>query len=192
MYAQRQRWRKSLAPHGGGSELHPLADFGPARTFQAAALGVGRARTGASAAGRATRINVEWRFSLANSSRLATKSATTGFSGGIANGIWVDQQIAKKVGGTTKFKSLEFGVQLGGADVMHRMSYLDANQPLPPDEDPSSAFNRIFSELSEGGVVSPAVRKHRATVLDAVAADYARLSPRLGAADSAKIDQHLS
>ncbi len=112
---------------------------------------------------------------------------------GFAAGISVDQQIAQVIGGSTKFRSLEFGVQLGGADVMHRMSYLGAGQPLPPEEDPSAAFTRIFANtLPAQGDAGAAILRHRTTVLDAVSADYDRLRKRLGVADRRKLDAHLA
>ena len=111
---------------------------------------------------------------------------------GFANGISVDQRIAAAVGTTTKFRSLEFGVQLGGADVMHRIAYLDAGQPVPPEEDPSAAFGRIFADLTSDSDAGASLKQHRATVLDAVTSDYSRLNKRLGTADRRKLDEHLA
>jgi hypothetical protein len=111
---------------------------------------------------------------------------------GYANGISLDQAIAKTVGVSTKFRSLEFGVQLGGADVMHRMSYLGASQPVPPEEDPSAAFGRIFADVNAGADSARQVAARRATVLDAVGDDYTRLMKKLGAEDRRKIEQHLA
>jgi hypothetical protein len=111
---------------------------------------------------------------------------------GYANGVSVDQAIAKAVGISTKFRSLEFGVQLGGSDVMHRMSYLGPSQPIPPEEDPSSAFGRIFADVNSGTDAARQTAAHRATVLDALGDDYTRLMKKLGTDDRRKIEQHLA
>jgi hypothetical protein len=111
---------------------------------------------------------------------------------GFANGISVDQRVASAVGTTTKFRSLEFGVQLLGADVMHRISYLGPGQPVPPEEDPSAAFARIFADVGGDSDAGAALKQHRSTVLDAVAGDYTRLNKRLGSADRKKLDAHLA
>ncbi|HKQ69993.1 MAG TPA: DUF1552 domain-containing protein [Polyangiaceae bacterium] len=112
---------------------------------------------------------------------------------GFADGISVDQKIASVIGASTKFRSLEFGVQLGGADVMHRISYLGSGQPLPPEESPQAAFDRVFANIAEGsGDAGAALKRHRATVLDAVAGDYDRLKKRLGADDRRKVEAHVT
>ncbi len=94
-----------------------------------------------------------------------------GKSAGWADGISVDQAIADVVGDQTKFRSLEFGVYVYGANVGSRISYRGAAQPIPPEGDPTAAFGRIFADL-EGGPAAQ-VRKiaERKIVLDAVAAD---------------------
>jgi hypothetical protein len=111
---------------------------------------------------------------------------------GFANGISVDQAIARAIGAATKFRSLEFGVQLGGADVMHRMSYLGSNQPIPPEEDPAAAFGRIFADINAGADETQKLAAHRATVLDAIGDDYTRLMKKLGSDDRRKVEQHLA
>jgi hypothetical protein len=111
---------------------------------------------------------------------------------GFANGISVDQYIANAIGATTKFRSLEFGVQLLGADVMHRIAYLGPGQPIPPEEDPSAMFARMFADIASDSDAGAILKQHRATVLDAVADDYTQLNKRLGSADRKKLDEHLS
>lgn len=111
---------------------------------------------------------------------------------GYANGISLDQAIARTTGIATKFRSLEFGVQLGGADVMHRMSYLGPGQPVPPEEDPAAAFARVFADVNVGTDSARVVAGHRATVLDALGDDYTRLMKKLGTDDRRKVEQHLA
>jgi len=111
---------------------------------------------------------------------------------GFANGVSVDQVIAKAVGASTKFRSLEFGVQLGGADVMHRMAYQGPSQPIPPEEDPAAAFARIFADVNAGADGARQLAARRATVLDALGDDYTRLMKKLGTDDRRKVEQHLA
>jgi hypothetical protein len=111
-----------------------------------------------------------------------------GFLAGWADGISVDQAIADAIGGATRFRSLEFGVCVEGANPFSRISYRGPANPIPPENDPQAAFTRIFSEAA----VDPQTRAERHLVLDAVAEDYQRLLPRLGAADRAKLAAHLA
>jgi len=122
-----------------------------------------------------------------------TTMGGAGTPAGLAGGISVDQAIANGIGTGTKFKSLELGVESTGAGtVWGYTSYTAANQPLPPDNSPVSVWNRIFSQLGAGGTALAQLQAERRSVLDAVTSSYARLGPRLGAADKAKLDAHLS
>jgi hypothetical protein len=115
-----------------------------------------------------------------------------GTSTGWADGPSVDQVIAKRIGQTTPFPSLELGVQVIGATVWTRMSYRDAAQPVPPESEPTRAFDRVFGGL--GKPVDPAaaaLRARRKSVLDAVGRDFARLNDRVSAADRVKLQAHL-
>jgi hypothetical protein len=115
-----------------------------------------------------------------------------GLTAGWANGISIDQTIADVIGTTTKFRSLEFGVHVHGANVGSRISYRGPAQPVPPENDPSAAFARIFGDFSADPVVQDQIVARRRSVLDAVARDYERLAPRLGTADRQKLEAHLA
>ena len=112
---------------------------------------------------------------------------------GLASGISVDQAIANTLSTGTKFRSLELGVQSGsGGTVWGYTAYSGSNQPLPPDNNPASVWNRVFASM---GGDNPAILKQQAerkSVLDAVMQSYTKLNPRLGVADKAKLDAHLS
>jgi len=114
-----------------------------------------------------------------------------GNSAGWGNGISVDQAIANAVGAATQFSSLEFGVNVYGANVGSRISYRGPAQPIPPENDPVAGFNRLF----EGFASDPEAAKRRVAerklVLDAVGADYQKLLPKVGAADRIKLEAHL-
>ncbi|MEM9188068.1 MAG: DUF1552 domain-containing protein [Myxococcota bacterium] len=116
---------------------------------------------------------------------------------GFATSISIDQTIAGAISTTTPFRSLELGVQTertDGGDVWSRMVYRGNDDPLPPENSPYDAFDRVFA----GGFTSSASpvdhdrrRLLRQSVLDSVKDDFALLQSRLGAADRARLDLHL-
>jgi hypothetical protein len=118
---------------------------------------------------------------------------TQGGSGepaGLAGGISIDQQIANSVGTMTRFKSLEFGAFVGSADVWSRMIYAAANQPLPPMENPTSAFTRIFSSVNMDQAAVARLVKRRQSVLDHATGSLNGLATRIGAADRVRVQAH--
>src|SRR5256885_2217441 len=76
----------------------------------------------------------------------------------------------------TPFRSLELGVQVGAADDWGRMIYRAANQPLPPTDDPVAVYNTVFSDLHTDPVALAHQRMRHKSILDAVSAEYARIS----------------
>jgi len=114
-------------------------------------------------------------------------SGTAGWGGGIS----VDQELVKHIGQTTRLGSLELGVQVRSATVWSRMSYLGADQPVPPEENPYAAFERVFGNLGDDPLGRAERVARRRTVLDTVMSDYQNLSARLGASDRQRLDNHL-
>lgn len=112
---------------------------------------------------------------------------------GWGGGISVDQHIANQLAAsvTTKFRSLELGVQVKSASVWSRMSYGGPDQPVPPREDPNQNFNDFFSDLGADPFALELQRKKRKSVLDAVLTDYQSFNPRLGKDDRVRLEQHL-
>lgn len=112
---------------------------------------------------------------------------------GLGGGISVDQAIANGIGTNTKFKSLELGIQSrGGGTVWGYSSYTGPNQPLPPDRDPASVFNRVFGALGTNNTDLMRIQSERKSVLDAVIQSYAKLAVKLGSTDKAKLDEHVT
>jgi hypothetical protein len=111
-----------------------------------------------------------------------------------ADGISVDQEIANRVGQTTKFQSLEFGVQTNDpANAYCCMCYAGPDQFIPPEQDPHAAFTRIFADLDPSAAqAAEKLRLRRHTVLDAVAHDLTSLQKKLGAEDRRTLDAHLT
>jgi hypothetical protein len=138
-------------------------------------LGIGQALTG-------TELQEGGLFKYA-----CNANATVGWGGGIS----IDQLLAQQLGKATKFSSLELGVQVQNSNVSSRMSYQGPGKPVPPDDDPHNAFQRIFGDLGADPQSLAKVRAERHRVLDAVMDDYASLNQKLGADDKVKLEAHL-
>jgi hypothetical protein len=110
---------------------------------------------------------------------------------GWASGPSVDQRIADAIGGVTKLRSLELGVQVGRADNWGRMCYRASNQPLPPEDDPAAVYARVFEDLHTDPAVLARLRQRRQSILDTVASQYQRVTSSLGGADRQRLDAHL-
>jgi len=112
---------------------------------------------------------------------------------GLGGGITIDQKIANAIGTSTKFKSIEFGVQAkSSGTVWGYTSYADAGQALPPENNPEAIYTRIFGEVGQDQATAQRLLAERKSVLDAVMGSYSSLAPKLGATDKQKIDQHFT
>ena len=112
-----------------------------------------------------------------------------GWGGGISVDQYVANEIKKSV--TTKFSSLELGVQVKSSTVWSRMSYAGPDQPVPPRENPNQNFDDFFADLGADPFALEVIRKKRKSVLDAVMSDYSSFNPRLGKDDRIRLEQHL-
>jgi hypothetical protein len=113
-----------------------------------------------------------------------------GTPAGLAGGISIDQRIAQDIGGQTRFPSLEFGVMVQSSDVWSRMIYSGANQPLPPMEDPTRAFSRIFTGSQLSAQQLAILLKRRQSTLDYAQGSLASFAPRISAEDRQRVLQH--
>jgi len=118
-------------------------------------------------------------------------------------GLSCDQIVAKEAGKTTRFPSLEIGLedarQAGDCDsgyscaYTNNMAWRSPTQPLPPILDPRALFERLFGD---GTVLSPEARliqaKERRSILDFVMGDAQKLQTGLGPTDRRKLDEYLS
>lgn len=114
-----------------------------------------------------------------------------GASAGWAGGISLDQHVANQVGHATPFASLELGVTVQGASVKSRISYRAAGQPLPPENSPYAAYQRLFGDSLGDPLAIERRTARRHAVLDAVADQHGRLRDRLGTEDREKLHNHL-
>jgi hypothetical protein len=100
----------------------------------------------------------------------------------------VDQLMARRIGDTTRFRSLQIGVSqesFGGA-LQKNMSWAGPNRPLPPEEIPHRLFDRLFGAKDQAWV------SEKTTILDAVRQDAALLRQGLPKDDQLRLDEHLS
>ncbi len=111
---------------------------------------------------------------------------------GWANGISVDQRAAKLLAAGTPITSLELGVRATENDVQGRIAYAGPGAPLPPMNDPSDVFQRLFSGFGQSSDDLAELRARRRSVLDTVQAQFKVLSGRVSTEDREKLDAHLS
>jgi hypothetical protein len=111
---------------------------------------------------------------------------------GWANGISVDQELAKTLAVGTPIKSLELGVRGTENDVQGRIAYAGPGAPLPPMNDPSEVFQRLFSGFGQNTDQLAELRARRQSVLDTVQSQFKALSPRVSSADQQKLQAHLA
>ncbi|MBC8068134.1 MAG: DUF1552 domain-containing protein [Deltaproteobacteria bacterium] len=111
---------------------------------------------------------------------------------GWASHASIDQSVAAAIGNETPFRSLEFGVQPGGSHPGSRISYLDANQPLAPESDPFSMFDRLFGDQGIDPAVAARRKAQRLGVIDVVKPELDALTSKVSPSDRVKIDAHLT
>ncbi len=103
----------------------------------------------------------------------------------------LDQIIAAEIGGETRFRSVEVGIEEG----VKGLSYNGPNSVHPPESDPAQLFERLFGAgfraPGDEPIIDPRLSIRR-SVLDSVSEDVGRLRGRLGAADNQRLDQHLA
>ena len=105
-------------------------------------------------------------------------------------GPTIDQVIAAEVGGDSLYPSIQTA-----ASDSNGQSYNGPNSQNPPETDPYTLYERLFGasfrEPGEEALVDPTLGLRR-SVLDSVSTDILTLQARLGAADRARLDQHLT
>jgi hypothetical protein len=110
------------------------------------------------------------------------------FTGRGAGGPSLDQQIAAKIGGDSRFRSLQIGVaqESFGESMQRNMSWAGYERALPPEMIPHRLFDRLFGAQEEGWV------NRKRSILDTVLADATALEKKLPGDDKARVDEHLS
>lgn len=115
---------------------------------------------------------------------------------GSAGGLSIDQEVARRLEGKTRLRSLELGVQSRldtKRQLTSRMVYRGPFQVVPPENDPGEIFRNVFTGLdrSTAGALAR-LRRARKSVLDQVLGDFRKLNASLPAGDRAKLDSHLT
>jgi len=111
-------------------------------------------------------------------------------------GVSMDQIAATHFAKTTRIPSLEITCedsrQVGSCDsyscVYQSISWKSETQPLPPEMNPRTVFERLFGDAS----LTPGQRAARRSVLDLTRTETARLSRDLGATDKRKLDEYFT
>jgi Protein of unknown function (DUF1552) len=115
-------------------------------------------------------------------------------------GTTVDQVAAQQIGRDTQLPSLELSMDLlsvvGQCDngyacvYQNNLSWSSTTTPLPAEAHPRIVFESLFGE--EGGAADRrAALKKRASLLDSVTAELARLQKTLGPEDRRRVSQYL-
>ncbi len=118
-------------------------------------------------------------------------------------GVSMDQVVAKHFAEQTLLPSMELGIDapslLGSCDINYSctytntLSWVSATQALPVTVNPRDVFERLFGDgdaLDAAGRRAQAER--RASILDFVREDAARLDGALGSNDRRKMDEYLT
>ena len=121
----------------------------------------------------------------------------------IQAGVSIDQIIAKSVGDTTRFASLELTCdskrQTSGCDsgyscaYQYNISWSSATTPMSPESNPRSVFERLFGSGNPGERNDSLSRRRneQKSVLDFVLEDARSMQRRLAGTDRDKLSQYL-
>ncbi|MBL8214544.1 MAG: DUF1552 domain-containing protein [Bryobacterales bacterium] len=112
----------------------------------------------------------------------------TSFTGRGSGGVSIDQMIAAKLGGDSRFRSLQIGVcqESHGESIQRNLSWAGYERALPPELIPHNLFNRMFGTREQAWV------EGKQSILDAVQEDFRDLQPALSKTDKQRMDEHLA
>lgn len=111
---------------------------------------------------------------------------------GWGGGVSVDQFIARSLDADTRLRSLELGVRVKEAMPRARLAYAGKEQPLPPENDPVAAFQRIFGDMEADPDTMRRLLGRRQSVLDSVLGDFQALERRVSKVDRQKLERHAT
>jgi hypothetical protein len=135
-----------------------------------------------------------------NSAFLSAAKAKQTESSDYYLGTTVDQVAAQQIGHETRLPSLELSMDMmqttGQCDngfacvYQNNLSWSSPTTPLPSEAHPRVVFERLFGE-GGGADERRAALRRRASLLDWVGEDIARLRRAVGPADRARVDGYL-
>lgn len=114
---------------------------------------------------------------------------------GTAGGPSIDQELAKTIGGETKLRSLELGVESTLSDLepmVIRMSYGGPGDPRTPLDDPQQVFTRLFGDGEGSEAEITRLHRQRRSVLDAVLGEFGAVNRTVGYDDRQKLERHAA
>ena len=118
-------------------------------------------------------------------------------------GISVDQVVAQKVGGKTRFASVELGTEPGrlagncdsgySCAYSNSVSWRSSTTPNPPEINPRLVFERLFGDVRTDETLDARAQRlrHERSILDFVREDAKRLQGSLGPTDRRKLQEYL-
>jgi hypothetical protein len=123
-----------------------------------------------------------------HSTAMSALMTCTHYTGRSPGGPSVDQIIARKLAGETRFRSLQIGVsqESFGSSIHKNMSWSGPDRPLAPEEVPHRLFDRLFGAKDQGWV------DRKRSILDAVYQDANLLRKDLPREDAQRLDEHLA
>jgi hypothetical protein len=112
----------------------------------------------------------------------------TDFTGRGPKGPSIDQIIAGKIGGNSRFRSLQIGVaqESFGESMQRNMSWAGYERALPPEMIPHRLFDRLFGAQEEGWV------SRKKSILDTVMEDATVLKKNVPTEDRTRVEEHLA
>src|SRR3954451_676236 len=98
------------------------------------------------------------------------------YTGRGAGGPSFDQLLARKIGGDSRFRSLQIGVcqESFGEAIQRNLSWADRDRALPPEMIPHRLFDRLFGGREQGWV------NRQKSILDSVREETTSLESNLG------------
>ncbi len=116
--------------------------------------------------------------------------------GSIKNAISADQYVADRVGGETRYPSLQMSVERGtnfGLQALATLSWNKNGIPLAAESDPHRIFKRLFQPDSPDEAASRKSEfRLRGSVLDAVRDQAKAIEPKISSTDKEKLDEYFS
>ena len=116
-------------------------------------------------------------------------------------GTTIDQTLARQIGQTSQFPSLEFATEdftgyVGGCApgyscaYMNTISWSTPTSPLPMEINPRTAFERLFGDGGSDAQRRRLAREDR-SILDSILGEAGAMQARLGAHDRTRVDSYL-
>ncbi len=140
----------------------------------------------------------------AMSSFLTGRQARKTHGADIRSGVSADQHLAQTMGETTRFPSLELGIERGqqanncdsgySCAYSSNLSWRSESTPNAKEVDPRLVFERLFSGTDPKELAGARAKReaYNKSVLDFVTEDAKSLGKTLGQGDQRKVDEYLT